>query len=784
MATTSPLWLLTGPPGSGKTERLLKLAYERLERGERVWWVGVLGQRSDFYRRATRTGATLGLEFLSLQQVYYRLLARALKLQPIITQPGRIAYVGEALLKLRNELPAPGEARLFTYAIAEAKRYGLTPQQLQRQTPKDDAETRRFVEVFRLYEQVKQPNWDYDDFRAQAHSLAKRGEARPEADLIIVDRFRELAPLEMRLLEQLARVCEVWLSLPTPPPGFDADETMPPQTRTTLERYRAANPVAEARWVMRSLKQDLAQDTDPLDLAVVLPSREVKAFVALADEYGVPLMDESPKALADTLAGRVLLDLLDLTDYPTASRLLTISELVPLANAALDRGIAGDEAIRILAESLGLGDIWHEWGKLLEVPSDEIRWAESLIDTVLPRAQTGLEDSGGLSFATFRDYALQRAQEAQRVAKGANFRRWWAALIQETSLPTRPLGGVAVLDDRLVSGRRFKKVYLMHAVEGAYSANEREDYFIPEEARKPLDRVFDAVGLPKRFLGRDPALYAELLTRGDTVVVTYPEGDQGGQLVPETELTGDDPLRLPEIAAGSRLELPTAVTYRAPREPLSMGSISISKLKRYDECAFRHWGETRLSGDYDPPWWRRLVGEMGEYGKLNPARLGALHKSYPDAAAWLSDYAATLTKLTYGVRLPDKGPGPYARIDAALRQQSEVVLYKFVEPDSIDDEKEAESYLGKRWTELWAAGHVLGGYGGRYGTVRIVVWPILGAPLDATGSGITYPWRRITYREDRAKAAYQRFTSGDTSPTPGFQCRECRVFDVCREGTR
>ncbi|MDZ7706112.1 MAG: hypothetical protein U5L04_16705 [Trueperaceae bacterium] len=312
MSASTTFSLLTGPPGSGKTHRLLELAHERLRQGQRVWWVGLPSQRSDLYRRATRAGATLGLEFLSLQQVYYRLLAQALTLQPIITQPGRIAYVGEALLQLRNEIPSPGEARLFTVAIAEAKRYGMTPQQLLNDKALgDDAETRRFIEVFRRYEQIKSPNWDYDDFRAQAYRLAKRGDAKPEADLVIVDGFRELGPLEVRLLQQLARVCEVRLSLPTAPPGLSADETLTPgdsnRTRTDVVQYRAANPVVEARWVMRSLKQDLAEGVDPLELAVVLPSREVKAFVALADEYGVPLMDESPRALADSLAGRVLL---------------------------------------------------------------------------------------------------------------------------------------------------------------------------------------------------------------------------------------------------------------------------------------------------------------------------------------------------------------------------------------------------------------------------------------------------------------------------------------------
>ena len=107
--------------------------------------------------------------------------------------------------------------------------------------------------------------------------------------------------------------------------------------------------------MLRSLKRDLASGADPLDLAVVTPEVEIKAFAALADEYGVPLMDETPRALTDTLPGRLLLDLLELPDAPTASRLLAIPELAPLTRSALERGVAGFEAVAALAEELGWG---------------------------------------------------------------------------------------------------------------------------------------------------------------------------------------------------------------------------------------------------------------------------------------------------------------------------------------------------------------------------------------------------------------------------------------------
>jgi hypothetical protein len=742
--------------------------------------VGLPSQRSYLYRRLAQQGAALGLEFLSAQQVYYRLLARALKLKPLVKQTGRIAYVGEALLSLHGELPAPGEARLFSYAIAEAKRYGVHPAAIQG----GDAEVQRFKDVYARYEQVKGAGWDYDDFRSEALALAERGEVDPEAGLIVIDGFREIGPLELRLYKALAKRCEVWLSLPEAPPGESPTETLPPRESTRVSRYRAANPVIEARWVLRALKRDLAEGMDPLDIAVILPEREVRAFTSLADEYGVPLMDESPRALADTLPGRILLDLLELPDYPTASRLLAVPELAPLANAALSRGVTGVEAVSVLAAELGVRESWQEWLKLLEVPDDEVAWAETLLESALPRIRSDLVTMREPPWEAFKDHALQRAQEATRVGKGVHFRKWWAALLQETSLPMRPEGGVAVLSAKLASGRRFKRAYVMQAVEGAYTVGESEDYFVTEDERRPLDEVFRKLGLPRRFLGRDEALYQELLSRADEVIVTYPEADQGGPNVRELGLVPEEPPGLPELLAASRLELPQEASYQASLQRVVLGSVTLQQLMRYSDCAFRYWAESRVGDEAERPWWVSLLGELRAHARLNPARLDVLRGRYPEAASWLADHREQLVQLTFGVTLPEAGEGPKAHLDAALRRGSEVTLYRFTAPGRVKSAAEVADYLDTRWNELWAAGHMLEAYGGRITRVDVVVWPVLGEPIYAFEDGITYLWRRIANRQEKARAAYQRFMQGEVNPNPGFRCRECRVFDICREGKR
>ena len=787
--------LLTGPPGSGKTTKLLSVARDAARRGERVWWVGLPSQRTYVYRRLADEGAVLGLEFLSSQQVYYRLLAHALKLKPLVVGTGRIALVGEALKKLRNELPSPGEARLFTRSIAEAKRFGLT----WREVRAFDEETARFRAVLRVYEELKGEAWDYDDFRLEALHLARSNHLTLEPDLIIVDGFREVGPLELELYKALSqnKKVGVWLSLPDAPPGEVASEEVARATACKVETHRAPNPVFQSRWLLRALKRDLASGYDALDLAVILPEREVRAFLSLADEYGVPLMDETPKALAETPPGRLLLDLLELPDYPTASRLLAIPELAPLAKAALKRGVAGREALTLLAQEVGESASWRAWLARLDVPDGELAWAQDLVES-LP--EFSVKNAERFDWGTFKNHALERAKEAAQLAKGAQFRAWWGALLQETALFSRPKGGVALLTAKLASGRRFRRVYLAHAVEGAYTVGEAEDYFTPEEGRGTLEAIFallsgsssgprSVTGLPKRFLGRDRALFAELLTRGDEVVVTYPEADQGGPLVPELALVGEACTPLPEVAAGSRLELGSADSFAPVLSRVALGSPHVQALSRYAECGFRYWAERRVE-DQEVPWWRALVRELRERRKLGAARLDALKASYPEAAAWLAQSEGDLLPLTFGVALPERhregqGGGPFALLDAAGRSGTEMRLYTFLEPGAWSRE-DAEGWLRRphRWNELWAAGHLLDTYGGRISGVRLYVWPVLGEPIDVFGAPIAYVWRQIASRRQKAERAFARFSAGDVTPKPGFVCRECRVFDLCRVGQR
>lgn len=779
-----PFELLVGPPASGKTTRLIARARAAAQGGKRVWWVGLPNQRTYVYRRATEAGGVLGLEFLTAQQVAYRLLAHALRLQPLVVGTARLVLVGEALLEVGRSVPAPGEARLFAYAIAEAKRYGLQAGDI----PLHDATTERLRDVFRAYEQLKGEQWDYDDFRVGALALAREPDLHLEADLIVVDGYREVGPLDLRLYRALGEHADVVLALPEAPPGAQPHHSLKDSLENSspprVQSFRAQNPVTEARWVLRSVKQALAGGADPLDLAVILPQQQIRAFAALADEYGVPVRDETPTALADTPAGRRLADLLALPDAPTGPRLLTIAELEPLAQAVLRAGVAGPDAVEAVAEQNGMGERWRSWRARLT--GDGLEWAQEMVELAVAAATDPAEAE------RFAEQALRCAKEATALATGRHFREWWAALLQDAELREARPGGVALVDATRASGRRFTRVWIVGAVVGAYRPGAGEDYFVPEEQRAVWADVFHHPGaknLPRRLRGASEAFFSDLLSRGDVVTVTYPDADRDGPMQPAPELVAD-PQPLPPVPAGSVLELGSDSVYLAPRAPAELLDPSVERLRRYAECGFRTWAEDLLrSGgpveetvSDETPWWRKLRTDLLGIADPDMQRLAELGHVYPQAREWLEEHADPLLSLTFDVRLERGADGPYARVDAAHREGSTAVLYRFTAPGSATNPAQAEALIADRWTEMWAAGRLLQGYGGQIERVDIRVWPLLGEPIDVFEGGITYLWRRVKRAQQQVDAAYERFTSGDIEPRPGFICRGCAVADICREG--
>ncbi|MCW5819157.1 MAG: hypothetical protein KIT12_04525 [Trueperaceae bacterium] len=775
------LAVTVGPPGSGRTERMLAAARAACDAGKRVWWVGLPAQRAHVLHRLTANGyAALGFEFMSAQQLYYRLLTQATAILPLVVGSARLVRVVEALHAVGHALPTPGEARLFAAAIAEAKRFAVDAEAYERLAV--DGEQRRFAAVYRAYQAGMRGVWDYDDARSAAVDLVGREQCAVGADLVIVDGLREVGPLELRFLRGLAKHVAVRLTLPALPPGLEADEELPARSGAVVERYVAPNPVTEARWVMSSLKRDLFEGGfRPLDLAVIAPPERARALTVLAEEYGVPLMDESPLALADAGPGRALVDLLELPELPTASRLLAVPDLVPLGRLVLEAGVAGNDAVTELARLHELDGVWRRWRGRLEVGSDPVAWARGLIEEAVPGAAP-----------TFAANALAKAQEAARLGSGPGFRAWWAALLRDAREARREPAGVALLDATLASGRRYRKAYLLGAVEGAYGAGEREDYFLPEERRSELSDSFERLGLPRRFQGRGPEVAAELLQRADRLVITAPHGDQGGRFVPDAALMGVGvPAGLPAVPVGSPVELGAGARFTADLSAVALGEPYVESLRRYRECSFRYWGETLVRVEQPPDAARALRAALVRSGPepLTPERIADLAVDHPAYAGWLGRHAERLARLKYGVTLGGRRGYALARLDATERQELQdggrnVTIYRFVAWGDAWDAGSAEQAMRDRWTEYWAVGALFAQPSFQVSEAHIVLWPIGGEPIDLAPRGVRPEWRRVVDRRRLVEETLPAFERGEVRPSPGFVCRTCPVFDLCREGVR
>lgn len=813
------LELITGPPGSGKTRRLIQAARELCLDGRRVLWIGLPAQRNSVLRRVVAESGVMGFEFVTEQQFCYRLLSRARMLRPLRVGTERLALVGAALAEVRSEVPLPGEARLFSAAIAELKRFGLTPEDAAAMAA--DSEAERLSVVYAAYETLKGDAWDYDDYRRQALELASRAAADPGADALFVAGYRELLPMASELYSLLAEDTDVRVALPQVPPGPLASApvhtVLPPPEPVKLTALRAPNEIEELRWVLRSIKAELAGGADMADLALVAPASQLAAFSALAEEYQVPLMPEAPGTLAETRAGRTLLELIRLQDFTGPSALLALPGLERLAAAALERRISGvpallrladrlDDQARLAAEEVAAANPLEQleqpashrqqllaWLNRLEAGDHDLDWAEGLALLVAGEIMPARDSGGDFDAEAFLAQALQRAREAAQLGKGASFRAWWAALLEDTHLPAREPAGVALLSPQLTSGRRYRKAWLAGALEGAYVAGGSEDYFLPEELRSAPST---GRGLPRRFAGNESLVLAELRQLADELTVTFAESSQGGRNTAQLELLGGaEPQSLPDLPAGSRFELAGGsipeLSHDLEPTLVQLPAAEAQWLPRYGECPHRAWAENllRRSGDL-PDWemlnWQLLRRDLVRPGRRTDADIDELTQVHSWAADWLDEQRTLLIQLHYGLRLPP-GETLQARIDASGRLDGTVSIFRFTRPDGVRDAAAARDYLRNRVAERYLATKLLDRVHKPEPRVRLFVWPVGGAPVEVGepgGMDLNERWLRAGL-ETQLDRPFEDYGRGVTTPRPGYmQCASCSIIDFCRKGIR
>ncbi|GAA6755790.1 hypothetical protein Thermus77420_12660 [Thermus thalpophilus] len=727
------LYPVVGPPASGKTAWALELALEALRRRGRVWWVGLPHQRAYVYRLLGQKGAFLGLEFLSFQALYYRVVAEAGRLGPLLPGAGRVALVAEALRALSGPQVAPGEARLFARAIAELKRFGLSPFAL----PKE-GEAGRLRRVYFLYERLKGKALDYDDFRRLAGKVPLRLFPRP--GLVVVDGFREIGPLDLHFLRRLAQEVPVLLTLELLPEGLEPVEELSPRP-IRRQVYALANPVEESRYLLRALKRALApkalggEGLAPEEVLVVAPEGRIPGLLLLKDEYGLPLVDGRERALADTEEGERVLALLN--PFPTGRDLLALG-FSALGRRALRLGLAGEEALRALAEREGLLAEWEAFCALRTPGEDALAWGEAVLRCL------GVSD---------KEPFLARLRLALRVDR-ANPLSWWRSLLLDETLPPEPQGGVPLLPPLRATGVRARRVYVLEWLAGRYTLEEREDYFLLEDLR---ERGL-LKGLPRRLRGLDPLFQEEMASRGEEVFLLYPEAGPSGPYAPLAQ--GERPEPLP----------PASLLEALPHEPFRVEDPTtqappphLEALRRYLECPFRAYAlRFNLQEEDGAPGWHLLPKEL--------PRL----KEDPQVGPWLSAHREHLEGMAFWV--PWQGRRFVLRLDGVRREGKRVHLYRLLPPG-----KEPDLSPKTRWTEWYALKALLSRKDVE--EVFLWVWPWLGAPK---------PHRKTPYRpkerlplaeevEEMAQAAYQAWEKGAFPPKPGPHCYHCHLADVCRK---
>ncbi len=613
--------VVAAPPGLAE----LRLLERARSAPVPLWWIALPAQRRYFLWRLGREGARLGVAGLHFQRAYYRATSEAGDLRPVLGRGGRIARVARALEAVFGRRPSAGEAVLFTRGIAEAKRHGLGPGALP--DCDGDGEVARLARVYAAYERAKEAEgvWDADDVRLAAVRLAEAGRVRPPASVFVAG-FFELMPLEARFLAALARLgSEVWVSRPA--------EARPAGVRA----FSAENPAAELRFALFSILKDVEAGMPPHEIALVVPEGRIPQVELLAREYGLYLMREGARNLAETPAGRAALALARFHEHPTPEGLFWFPELRSLAEAALARGVSGDGALAKLAEERGLARAYAAARARLAPGPDLAERVLALIEAEPGEAETLLR-------------LWREALEADPDAPAA----WWEALIRAQTLYRPEPLGVALLTPEVAVGRRYQKAYVLSASEGSYRLGEREDYFFPEDCRQ-------AAGLRPRLAGHDRWLMAALLHLGEEVWLSYPETEGGEVLRPEGML----------FRAAGKVE---RVAAGHPSRPLRLGSRAYR----------RDWGALALP----PP---ESVGQVRGFAharcglrylfdrRLPAARadalgLLALAEGRPEAlSAWGMD-EATWKRLRFFARVPLAG-GLYARVHARAGDD----VYEFAE---------------------------------------------------------------------------------------------------------
>ncbi len=669
--------LLTGPAASGKTSLAVARALELATAGERVIVLTLPGQRSGWLERLANAGASLGVEVTNLQNIAYRVLDRMGENRAIVLNPGRVALTARVLEKILKRNVNPGEARLYARAIAEFKRNLVAPPE------SEEAYQNILFQVFHAYQIELELGvlQDLDDVRIRTAQLLTINPQDLNAHLMI-DGYRSFNPSELRVFCALSSLAKSTLvTLPSGLPDTHIEAWAHPLRKPELERIATAfnakirylhakgkpwagmpktsrletyaNPVEEARGVLREIKQRLQTGTPAQDICIIIPHPAIaRVLEALGREYGVPIAPETSGSILETPNGRQLEALLraPARDYP-ARDLRTLSALEPdvliLAQKLEQNGIAaGLDAYALVCDDPNALSALERIIQIAQPPtrgSSEqlILWFETLLER-------------HFKDASFCESAKVIAREAARIlgnqaqVEGTVFTDWVQSLLGSVTVAHEDLGrGIAVISAEEASGRRFKISFVMGATDGAYKAGDGEDFFIPDEQRSKLEELLlnletsnqtilasqelhktplsppggRGVGgeggsqpldideptlepastspqLPFRLSGLEDSQLYDAFTRADELlVVSYARAERGSSLRPHPRLSQlEQHIQTRVFPTASPLELAALnASVHQPQETVHQVSVRVARkateLERVAVCALKAWAE-------------------------------------------------------------------------------------------------------------------------------------------------------------------------------------------------
>ena len=538
------------------------------------------------WRLGRRSGGMLGIKVLHFQALYTEILARVGRLEEPLNTLDRIVVVGEVLRELRHRIPAPGEASLFAQTIAELKRYALGPEDLPLREGLSE-----LIEVFRAYQAYLERHrlQDPDDRRQLALEAVEAGAEVPY-ELLAVDGFRELGPLEVRFLKAYSRNAQVLLTLPRPLPGVPSTALQARELEG--EAYALSHPVEEARWVLNQIKRAVHEEKiDPQEIAIILAPEQAPLLRWMAEMLQVSLRDEL-MAPWDIPELRRFRDLLLAPEHPTPEVLAAEPALAPLAQQLFRLKTSGLEAVSaLIAHNPELSSAWEAFvAELTPRPGAELAWMRSLLEERGPQAEH------------WRELLIRLGYQAYQLTQGdpRELRNWWAFLLGSLRVP--PQGeGVTLTSPQQLAGRRYRLAFVVGATFGALIPPEEEDFFLPDEAgfRVPWEEAFQHRALPMRLRDQSELIYEELRSAGERTYLSYAVVSTQGLQEPDPVLLAPWLVRGALRSSPPLLGAERAPTY-GPPELLLREPETLDELDLFRACFYRATLLRLLPEDAEP----------------------------------------------------------------------------------------------------------------------------------------------------------------------------------------